>query len=167
MSQSQPHTAQGITNPGTTADVSGGGGSGGGTSYGTSEAALGSAYGRPQEIPTEPQMVQALEIARESQEGAKDPTIKGILEKSLHLVYGKVAAAPNSYILSDTELSLWNYFQHYFIHDPRYEPVYRAAKMRYWESVGIRWREQGEPTVLPQGPRPPPTSREQLPLTPY
>ncbi|KAJ2900985.1 uncharacterized protein MKZ38_002169 [Zalerion maritima] len=116
---------------GTSTAAGGSGGRGGGGGGG------GGSGGQPTlvQAPSEASIAQALEIARESEDGASDRVISSILENGLAAVYSKVVANPQTYVLTKVEFSLWNYFQHRFIHNPQLEPMYRSAKARYWSNT--------------------------------
>ncbi|KAK9782806.1 hypothetical protein SCAR479_01149 [Seiridium cardinale] len=76
-------------------------------------------------------VAQALEIARESPDGAMDPTVSGILEGALAQIWAKVQAHPNSYIMSRDEFAVFNYFQHRF----EGNKTATAARRRYWDNA--------------------------------
>ncbi|ORY59594.1 uncharacterized protein BCR38DRAFT_350895 [Pseudomassariella vexata] len=77
------------------------------------------------------EVAQALEIARESPDGAKDPVIAGILEAALISIWDRVMAQPDSYVLTRDEFAVFNYFQHRF----QGNKVARAARKRYWDNT--------------------------------
>ena len=78
---------------------------------------------------TEASVAQALEIARESPDGAQDATIAGILETAIKAVWGRLMNDPTrSYVMSRSEFAVFNYFQHRFGHDR----VATEARARYW-----------------------------------
>lgn len=74
---------------------------------------------------------QALEIARESPDGAKDPVISNILERALAQIWARVQAHPDSYVMSRDEFAVFNYFQHRFQGDK----IATAARRRYWDNT--------------------------------
>jgi hypothetical protein len=76
-------------------------------------------------------VAQALEIARESPDGAMDPTVSSILENALVQIWGKVQAHPTSYVMTRDEFAVFNYFQHRFEGDK----VATAARSRYWDNT--------------------------------
>ncbi|KAI1344690.1 hypothetical protein F5Y15DRAFT_421850 [Xylariaceae sp. FL0016] len=78
------------------------------------------------------QIAQALEIARESPDGAKDPTISGILESYLSQIWTRIQAHPNSYIMTQDEFAVFNFFQHRF----QGNKMAMAARSRYWDNSG-------------------------------
>ncbi|KAI6784439.1 uncharacterized protein J7T54_006484 [Emericellopsis cladophorae] len=78
---------------------------------------------------SDPSVVQALEIARESPDGASDPTIGKILDSALGQIWSRVQAAPNTYVMTREEFSIFNYFQHRFVGN---ETAARA-RGRYWD----------------------------------
>jgi hypothetical protein len=74
---------------------------------------------------------QALEIARDSPEGAADPTISSILDSALNQLWAKVQAAPDSYVMTRDEFAVFNYFQHRFTGNK----MAIAARKRFWDNV--------------------------------
>lgn len=79
----------------------------------------------------DPVVCQALEIARESPDGAADPTISNILETALSHLWAKVQAAPEAYVMTRDEFSLFNFYQHRFVGDR----VAVLARRRYWDNA--------------------------------
>ncbi|KAH8670964.1 hypothetical protein BX600DRAFT_509684 [Xylariales sp. PMI_506] len=77
------------------------------------------------------EVAQALEIARESPDGAKDPTVSCILDGALAQVWKKVEAQPDSYVMSREEFAVFNYFQHRF----QGNELATAARKRYWDNT--------------------------------
>ncbi|OHE90851.1 hypothetical protein CORC01_13854 [Colletotrichum orchidophilum] len=76
-------------------------------------------------------VAQALEIARESEDGASDPTVSSILESAISQIWAKVAAQPESYVLNRDEFAVFNYFQHRFMGNK----IAMAARKRYWDNA--------------------------------
>lgn len=76
-------------------------------------------------------VAQALEIARESQDGACDPTVSKILETTIAQIWAKLKACPDTYIMSRDEFAVFNYFQHLFADDK----IATAARSRYWDNT--------------------------------
>lgn len=76
-------------------------------------------------------VAQALEIARESPDGARDPTISSILESALSQIWGRVLAAPDSYVMTTDEFAVFNFFQYRFTGNK----VAIAARKRYWDNT--------------------------------
>lgn len=56
---------------------------------------------------------QALEVARDSPEGADDPTVSAILEAALTAIWRRIRASP-AYVMTREEFAVFNYFQHRF-----------------------------------------------------
>lgn len=81
--------------------------------------------------PQDSAVVQALEIARESPDGASDPTISRILEGALSQIWQKVQAAPASYVMSRDEFAVFNFFQYRFTGDK----IAMSARKRYWDNT--------------------------------
>ncbi|KAH9885174.1 hypothetical protein F4778DRAFT_514187 [Xylariomycetidae sp. FL2044] len=76
-------------------------------------------------------VAQALEIARESPEGAKDPIVSNILDTALARIWGRVQAQPENYIMSRDEFAVFNFFQHRFVGND----LAVAATKRYWDNA--------------------------------
>lgn len=83
--------------------------------------------------PKSPQPVitvtQALERARDSAEGARDPTVVQILDTALAEIRTKINAQPTSYVMTQDEFAVFNYFQRLFEGDQ----IAIAARKRYWD----------------------------------
>ncbi|KAI1331755.1 hypothetical protein F5Y16DRAFT_243251 [Xylariaceae sp. FL0255] len=77
------------------------------------------------------EVAQALEIARESPDGARDPTISGILESALANIWTKVQAQPDSYVMSRDEFAIFNFFQHRFLGNK----MAIDARKRFWDNL--------------------------------
>ncbi|KAG6002935.1 hypothetical protein E4U21_002500 [Claviceps maximensis] len=75
-------------------------------------------------------VAQALEIARESPDGASDPTVSKILEHSLSQIWGRVQNQPDTYVMNRDEFSVFNFFQHRFVGDKNAI----TARKRYWDN---------------------------------
>ncbi len=76
---------------------------------------------------------QALEIARDTPEGAQDPTIVDILETALTAIWRKIEAQPASYVMTRDEFAVFNYFQGRFAG----QQLAAAARKRYWNHFEI------------------------------
>jgi hypothetical protein len=76
-------------------------------------------------------IAQALETARESEEGAQDPQVCSILEDALSRLWSQIQAQPDSYIMSRTEMSVFTYFQYSF----QGNELAVAARKRYWDNI--------------------------------
>ncbi|WQF88615.1 hypothetical protein CDEST_13629 [Colletotrichum destructivum] len=76
-------------------------------------------------------VAQALEIARESPDGASDPTVSSILESAISQIWAKVTAQPESYVMNRDEFAVFNYFQHRFTGNK----IAMAARKRYWDNA--------------------------------
>ncbi|KAI5927168.1 hypothetical protein F4810DRAFT_652670 [Camillea tinctor] len=76
------------------------------------------------------QVVQALEIARESPDGARDPIISKILDTYLSQVWDRVLAQPDTYVMSQLEFAVFNFFQHRFAGNK----IAITARGRYWDN---------------------------------
>lgn len=75
--------------------------------------------------------MQALNIARDSIEGASEPTVCSILESAIEKIWAKILAYPNRYIMTRNEFAVFNYFQARF----RGNEVAVAARRRYWDNT--------------------------------
>ncbi|PQE26178.1 peptide-N4-(N-acetyl-beta-glucosaminyl)asparagine amidase A protein [Rutstroemia sp. NJR-2017a BBW] len=73
---------------------------------------------------------QALELARESEQGAENPAVIRVLENAIETIWGKLQAEPTSYVMTREEFAVFNYFQR------RFEGHELAvdARRRYWDS---------------------------------
>jgi hypothetical protein len=80
--------------------------------------------------PQENEVAQALEVARDSPEGAEDPTVSNILEKTLAQIWGRVQAQPDTYVMSRNEFAVFNFFQYRF----KGNKLAMAATKRYWDN---------------------------------
>lgn len=76
---------------------------------------------------------QALEIARDSEEGARDPTVVNVLEAALTAIWSKIEAQPTTYVMTRDEFAVFNYFQHRFVG----HQVAVAARKRYWDNLEV------------------------------
>lgn len=76
-------------------------------------------------------VAEALEIARDSEEGAQDPTVRQVLETAITAIWVKVEAQPTSYVMNREEFAVFNYFQHRF----QGHQLATAARKRYWDSL--------------------------------
>ena len=78
-------------------------------------------------------VAQALEIARDSAEGARNPTVVHILETAIADIWGKIEAGPDSYVMTRDEFAVFNYFQ------DRFEglELASAARRRYWDHLEL------------------------------
>jgi len=76
-------------------------------------------------------VAQALEIARESPDGASDPTVRNILENAISRVWSSILAQPDSYVMTRDEFAVFNYFQHRFDGNQ----IAQQARKRYWDNV--------------------------------
>ncbi|KAI0595417.1 hypothetical protein F4775DRAFT_569640 [Biscogniauxia sp. FL1348] len=77
------------------------------------------------------EVTEALEIARESPDGAGDPSINNVLETYLCQVWRKVLAQPDTYVMSREEFAVFNFFQHRF----EGNKVAITARKRYWDNI--------------------------------
>jgi len=73
-------------------------------------------------------VIVALGIARESPNGAEDPTVSKLLYDGLDIIRQKLTDQPDTYIMTSQEFAVFNYFQHHFKDDA----VAREARRRYW-----------------------------------
>jgi len=78
-------------------------------------------------------VAEALEVARDSSEGAQDPTVVDILETALTEIWVKIQDQPETYVMTRDEFAVFNLFQ------TRFEgnAVAAAARSRYWDQHGL------------------------------
>ncbi|PHH70670.1 hypothetical protein CDD82_6980 [Ophiocordyceps australis] len=81
--------------------------------------------------PQDAAVAQALEIARDSPDGAADPTVSKILDSALATIWSKVQAQPDSYIMTRDEFAVFNFFQHRFVGNADA----MAARSRFWDNM--------------------------------
>lgn len=76
-------------------------------------------------------VTEALEVARDSPDGARDPVVSGILESALTQLWDRITAQPESYVMSTDEFAVFNFYQHRFVGNK----LAFAARMRFWDSI--------------------------------
>ncbi|KOS20314.1 hypothetical protein ESCO_006251 [Escovopsis weberi] len=76
-------------------------------------------------------VAQALEIARESPDGASDPTVRKLLDAALGEIWRRVEDQPDSYVMTRHEFAVFNFFQHRFVGDAKAQ----SARKRYWDNA--------------------------------
>jgi len=74
--------------------------------------------------------MEALEIARETEDGMRDPTIRNLLETAIARIWNKVLEEPDTYIMAKDEFAIFNFFQHRFLGNE----MAIAARRRFWSS---------------------------------
>ena len=82
---------------------------------------------RQQQQHHDSEVAQALEIARESEDGASNPTIAKMLNEALTEIWNKVLER-NDYVMTKDEFAIFNYFQHRF----KGNELAVQARMRFW-----------------------------------
>lgn len=87
-----------------------------------------SANGTSRQSSTITTIAEALEVARDSPEGAQDPVVVDILETELAEIWGRIQDAPESYVMTRDEFAVFNLFQARFAGDA----TASAAISRYW-----------------------------------
>jgi hypothetical protein len=78
-------------------------------------------------------VAQALEIARDSPEGAQDSTVVSILESAIAEIWRKIQAQPTSYVMTRDEFAVFNYFQDRFAG----QQLATEARKRYWDHLHL------------------------------
>jgi hypothetical protein len=96
---------------------------------GNNNAATGGQFSRTSIL----SVTQALEHARDSEEGARDPLVASILEAAIREIWRKIEREPVSYILTRDEFAIFNYFQDRFAG----QPLAIAARKRYWDHLEL------------------------------
>lgn len=76
-------------------------------------------------------VAEALEIARDSPDGARDPVVSGILESALSQIWDRVMASPEGYVMTTGEFAVFNFYQHRFMGNK----VAIAARRRFWDNT--------------------------------
>jgi hypothetical protein len=92
---------------------------------------MGGNYGhiRQEPAPADISVADALEVARDSPEGAQDPAVVNILETAVSLIWAKIQARPTSYVMTRDEFAIFNYFQARFTG----RQLAVSARQRYWD----------------------------------
>ncbi|KAK0670564.1 hypothetical protein QBC41DRAFT_354958 [Cercophora samala] len=80
---------------------------------------------------TPPSVMQALELARESEAGATEPTVAKIVIEAYHKIWNKLATRPDLYLMTEHEFAIFNHFQSRW---PDKEIAMRAVA-RYWDNT--------------------------------
>ena len=73
---------------------------------------------------------RALDIARNCETGNDDPQAMTILQAAYQTYWEHIQAHPTSYLLTDLEFAVFNYFQERHRHDA----VAQRATKRYWDN---------------------------------
>lgn len=76
-------------------------------------------------------VAEALEVARNSPEGAGDPVVSGILESALSQLWERVLADPEGYVMTTGEFAVFNFYQHRFLGNK----LAIAARRRFWDNT--------------------------------
>lgn len=76
-------------------------------------------------------VAEALEIARDSADGARDPIVSGILESALSQVWDRVMSSPDAYVMTPGEFAVFNFYQHRFVGNK----TAMAARARFWNNT--------------------------------
>ncbi|KAH8754823.1 hypothetical protein F5883DRAFT_397348, partial [Diaporthe sp. PMI_573] len=76
-------------------------------------------------------VAEALEIARYSSDGARDPVISSILESALTQLWDRSTAQHESYVMSTGEFAVFNFYQHRFVGNK----LAFAARRRFWDNT--------------------------------
>lgn len=76
-------------------------------------------------------VAEALEVARDSVDGARDPIVSGILESALSQVWSRVTADPEGYVMTSGEFAVFNFYQHRFVGNK----TAIAARARFWDKT--------------------------------
>lgn len=74
-------------------------------------------------------VMQALELARESPEGAQNPAVVNTLETAIAAIWANIQARAD-YVMTRDEFAIFNYFQSRFAGNE----LATAARGRYWQS---------------------------------
>lgn len=76
-------------------------------------------------------VAEALEVARDSPDGAQDPIVCGILESALSQTWERVLANPEGYVMTPGEFAVFNFYQHRFVGNK----LAIAARRRFWDNT--------------------------------
>lgn len=75
-------------------------------------------------------VAQALETARETEDGIPEPQVCSTLNDALSKLWYKIQQQPDTYLMSKTEMSLFTYYQYNFTGNE----LAVAARKRYWDN---------------------------------
>lgn len=78
--------------------------------------------------PDAPKIRQALQAARDTEEGPLDQEVAETLTYAVNAVWRRIRAQPNHYVMTELEFSVFNYFQDRF----RGNETAQRAISRYW-----------------------------------
>ena len=82
-------------------------------------------------IPSDwPSILRALQSARNAEDGSITPEVAAILENAIRAIWQRVLSQPDTYILTQEEFTVFNYFQDRF----RGNVIAQRARARYWDS---------------------------------
>jgi hypothetical protein len=73
---------------------------------------------------------QALESARDSEDGSVDAQTAATLEVAIAELWSRISAAPDTYVPNADEFALFNYFRERY----RGSSVAQAAVRRFWDA---------------------------------
>lgn len=106
------------------------------TTLSLSSMSMGGSNGgtRTQPSPAITSVAHALEIARDSPDGAQDPTVVNVLESALTDIWRKIEAHPTSYVMTRDEFAVFNYYQDRFAG----QELATAARKRYWDHLELQ-----------------------------
>ena len=91
--------------------------------------------------PDWPSILRALEIARNTEDGPIAPEIVTILENTIRAIWRRIQSQPDSYVLTQEEYAVFNYFQDRF----RGNATAQRARARYWDNPRRRSRAVNGP----------------------
>ncbi|KAI1372885.1 hypothetical protein F4677DRAFT_431065 [Hypoxylon crocopeplum] len=79
----------------------------------------------------EEMVAQALDAARETPDGFREPVVRHLLEVALTQIWKRIEAQPKSYIMSRNEFAVFNFFQFLDL-TPRQAIMAMTARANYW-----------------------------------
>lgn len=77
--------------------------------------------------------MEALEIARDTEEGINNETVRNLLERAIARIWDKLLEQPDSYILGKDEFAVFNFFQNRFVGNE----IAIAARKRFWATYEV------------------------------
>lgn len=78
--------------------------------------------------------LQALDRARNAEDGHVDPETTAILESAIAKIWASIQRNPDSYVLDPNEFAIFNFFRKRFSNSVAERAVTERAVQRFWDS---------------------------------
>lgn len=80
------------------------------------------------EIPTPKTVAEALELARDTPEGAADTKVREMLDAEMARIWASIEAEPKTYVMTRDEFAVFNYYGSKYVGNE----LAAEARGRYW-----------------------------------